>query len=607
MGIRYLDGTRLQRIFIAAANWVNARREHLNAINVFPIPDGDTGTNMAATLTYGVDGIAHLEHPSLDEVRRILGRTVLIGAQGNSGFILAQFMRGFLDGIAAGTRRIHREELGAACQNGFRRAYEAVLEPVEGTILTVMREWARTVEALSAELRDLGEILTGALERARAALAETREQMPLLREHEVVDAGAQGFVHMLEGINEFIRKGAVHPGRPPALERTPASIVDAAAQAGEIGNRYCTQALLEEPTCGVAELRALLQDLGDSLIVSGGSDLLKVHLHTDDPEELFTLLDGYGTLLQTHAEDMQSQTEAVAGQRRSMRRRAARGEVAIVMDSTCDLDPDVAATAGIGIVPCYVTFGEDRYRDRVELDTTRFYEMCATRAEHPLSSSPSLADFQTVYDEALTTHDHVLSLCLTSKMSGVYQVGAQAARELDPERITVVDTEVFSLGLGYMGLQLARRANEGAAVPELLHHLQEMREHSRLYCMTDTLEYVIRGGRVGKLRGFVGKTLGLLPVLSLQSGRLEPVGAARGAERGMADILRRLDDEIPEGMPVCGVVGHGGNPGMAGKIGAEFERRYNPVEMVYLEIGPAVGVHAGPGVWGIFYIAADTL
>ncbi len=607
MGIRYLDGTRLQRIFIAAANWVNARREQLNAINVFPVPDGDTGTNMAATLTYGVDGIAHLDRPSLEEVRAVLGRTVLIGAQGNSGFILAQFMRGFLDSFAADTRRIHREELGPACLNAFRRAYEAVLEPVEGTILTVMREWAHAVETRSKELRDLGEILEGALERARAALTATREQMSLLREHGVVDAGAQGFVHMLEGISEFIRRGAIHPGRPPVLQKAPPSLLEAAAASGNTSNRFCTQALIENPVCTAADLKAQLEPLGESLIVSGGADLLKVHLHTGDPDRLFTLLAACGTLLDTKVEDMRAQTEAVAGRRHRVRRPAAPGEVALIMDSTCDLQPDVAGEAGITIVPCYVTFGDERFRDRVELDTARFYELCRTRPEHPLTSHPTLADYREAYEEALGTHRHVLSLCLTSKLSGVYQVAVEAAREVDPERITVVDTGIFSLPFGFMGLRLARWIREGQGIPELLHHLEEMKHHSRLYCMLDTLEYVIRSGRVSKLRGRVGKAFGLLPILTIQDGLLEPVGKARGAEKGRADVLRRLDDEIPDGMPVCGVVGHGANPEAAEAIGRAFEQRFQPIEMIYLEIGPAIGVHAGPGVWGLFYISAECL
>ena len=155
MAIRYLDGRRLQRSFIAGANAVNAHRDQLNAINVFPVPDADTGTNMAATLTYAADGIAHLDDPSLDEVRHALGRAVLVGARGNSGFIISQFLRGFLEGIGEGVRRVHRSELARASQRGTQRAYEALMEPVEGTILTVMKEWSRAVTSLSRDLKDI--------------------------------------------------------------------------------------------------------------------------------------------------------------------------------------------------------------------------------------------------------------------------------------------------------------------------------------------------------------------------------------------------------------------------------------------------------------------
>ncbi len=606
MAIRYLNGTRLQRSFIAAANWVNAHREHLNAINVFPVPDGDAGTNMAATLAYAVDGIAHLNRPSLDEVRVALGRAVLVGARGNSGFILAQFTRGFLEGVGKGTRRLHRDELARACRKAFRRAYDAIVEPVEGTILTVMREWSRAVSNLSREPRDLGAILDGALERARLALEHTQEQMALLKKHGVVDAGAQGFVHMLEGISEFIHRGVLHPGRTEPAETIARGVLEAAGETGSLTYRYCTQVLIEQPGVGSEELKARLEPLGDSLIVGGGADLFKVHIHTNSPDEVFALLEEVGILLEAKAEDMQAQTDAVASRRPVARTRAPVQTVGIVMDSTCDLPPDLAAETGIMLVPCLIAFGDEVYKDQVELTTSRFYEMLRTHPLHPTTSQPAVGDMEDVYESALGSYERVLSVHLSKKLSGAYQTAVQAAEEVDRDRITVVDSETVTVPMGTMGLQLARRAREGMGVEELVHRLEEMRLHSRLYCVLETLECLVRGGRISRLGGWVGQVLGLLPILTIQDGTLEAVHKVRSSERGLEEIFRRFDDEIPEGVSVIGVTAHGGNPEMARRAGEEFERRYAPVEMMHFEIGPAVGTHAGPGAWGVFYLTAGT-
>ncbi len=606
MAIRYLNGARLQKTFIAASNWVNAHREHLNSINVFPVPDGDAGTNMAMTLAYAVDGIAHLDRPSLDEVRDELGRAVLVGAMGNSGFILAQFTRGFLEGFGRGTRRLHREELARACQKASQRAYDAIVEPVEGTILTVMREWSRAVTSLSREPRDIGAILDGALERAKLALARTQEQMALLKKHGVVDAGAQGFVHMLEGISELINRGVLHPARSEPAAAASAQALEAAGETASLTYRYCTQALVEEPGIGAQELKTRLKKMGDSLIVGGDSDLLKVHIHTNSPDEVFALLKEVGTLLDAGAEDMQAQTDALTSRRIQIKPRSQRQTVGIVMDSTCDLSLELAAEAGITVVPCLIAFGDEVLKDKVELTTDRFYEMLRTHPLHPTTSQPAPGDLEDVYETALHSYEEVLSVHLSGKMSGTFQVAVNAAEEVDRDRITVVDSETFTVPMGAMGLQLARQAREGKGVRELVYRLDEMRRHSRLYCVLETLECLIKGGRVSRLRGWVGQVLGLLPVLTIQDGMLEAVHKVRSSQSGLEEILKRLDDEIPEGVPIVGVTAHGANPEMAQRAGEEFERRYCPAEMLHLEIGPVIGAHAGPGAWGIFYLAVGT-
>ena len=164
----------------------------------------------------------------------------------------------------------------------------------------------------------------------------------------------------------------------------------------------------------------------------------------------------------------------------------------------------------------------------------------------------------------------------------------------------------MTVTMGLIGLKLAQRARDGTSLEELLFRMREMQAHSRLYCVLETIDCLIKGGRISRTRGWVGQTLGLLPILTLQDGLLVAIQKVRNSEKGFEEVFRRLDDEIPEGMPVIGASAHGLNPEMAMRASGEFRRRYSPVEMLDVEIGPAVGAHAGPGAWGIAYLGADS-
>jgi DegV family protein with EDD domain len=220
---------------------------------------------------------------------------------------------------------------------------------------------------------------------------------------------------------------------------------------------------------------------------------------------------------------------------------------------------------------------------------------------------PALADYHDAYEAALQTHDHILSVHLSENWSGTFGGAVDAAREIDADRITVVDSETLTAALGVMGIRLARLARRGAGVSELVHRLEEMRTHSRLYAMLETIEYLVRGGRLSRIKGAIGQALGLLPVLTVHGGSMDAVHRVRKTERGMDFMFQRLADEIPEGAPVIGASAHAENPEMATAVTQRFREQFRPEEMFEVTIGPAVGSHTGPGAWGVFYLigAAD--
>ena len=206
MAIEYIDGIRLYKSIAAGLRRVVSRQEYLNKINVFPVPDGDTGTNMAYTLTSIEEGIQNNAYSDIKKMSMAIADSALDGARGNSGAILAQFFVGFADGIKD-VKKINTKEFSQAISHAKDYSYDALIKPREGTILSVIRSWSESLESLSEKSNDFSTMLSSGLINAQKALEDTPKQLEVLAKAGVLDAGAQGFVDMLSGIQEFIESG----------------------------------------------------------------------------------------------------------------------------------------------------------------------------------------------------------------------------------------------------------------------------------------------------------------------------------------------------------------------------------------------------------------
>ena len=292
---------RFARMFIAAEKLLTVRAARINRLNVFPVPDGDTGSNLAQTLRAAVD--AGLEAPTTDpgEFAAVVARGALLGARGNSGVILSQYLRGFAEGMA-GVQGVDGPGLVQALSGASRAAYAAVPQPVEGTILTAARKVA---EATSASTGSLQSVLETATSAAQLAVSQTPEELPILREAGVVDAGAFGLATILEGM--------LHGARGDAI------VEEAGADEGPIAAihlaedtyGYCTQFLLRGDGLDSTEVRERLTDLGDSLLVVGDETVLRVHLHTLTPGEAIDRILKLGSVEAVRIDDMQRQNRAL--------------------------------------------------------------------------------------------------------------------------------------------------------------------------------------------------------------------------------------------------------------------------------------------------------
>jgi DAK2 domain fusion protein YloV len=296
------DGQSLRRALIAARQWLEKHAVAVNALNVFPVPDGDTGTNMLLTMNAALAEIERSPEDSASVVAHAVAHGALMGARGNSGVILSQIFRGFarvLDGKATFSALDFAEAAQEACDT----AYQGVVKPVEGTILTVARESARAAREAAGQTDDVVQVLAQSVEAARVTNALTPELLPVLKQAGVVDAGGQGLVYILEGALRYLR------GESVEIDVEMDAVVDLKSTlgAGEEGYGYDVQFLLTGESLDVDEIRRTIDAMGDSTLVVGDASFLKVHVHVHDPGEPISYAVSLGVIGDVIVENMEEQ------------------------------------------------------------------------------------------------------------------------------------------------------------------------------------------------------------------------------------------------------------------------------------------------------------
>ena len=578
-----------------------AGRDELNRINVFPVPEGDTGTNMCLTLRAVAAALRNLGDDNaslpLPHVAETMAQASVRGARGNSGMMLSEFLIVFREGI--GERfRINARELAAAIGIGFERLSSSLDEPMEGTILTVARETAAEAGRAGGE-SDLRVFMRRIVHQAEQALQRTPELLAALKKAGVVDAGAKGFVRLLDGVKRLIDEGQIAEG---AVDREGAESSNAAAQAeveADRDYRYCTELMVRSPALpDPAAVRQALRSHGGSIVVLATGDLLKAHVHTDAPDAVFQLASTWGTLESTKADDMRAQHQALQ----------ARRPVALITDTACDLPDELVLQYDIGLVPMQLIVDEHSYRDRLELTAAEFFRRMRAGLDAS-TSQPAPQAFGDAYQDAARAGDHVIAVTVSSGLSGTHANAVAAAKRFDPEggRVTVVDSRTASLGQGLLVVRGVELAAAGWQPRAIVGELERVRAQSGGVFTVDNFERLVRSGRVGRGRAWLGTKLNLKPVMGLTiEGKIEPVGRARGREGARKRLLELLDRALtprPRALRL-GVV-HGDVPELAEALRVELVARYRPIQCLVSPITPVIAAHAGIGAWGVFYQNED--
>ncbi|MBO0441067.1 DAK2 domain-containing protein [Candidatus Enterococcus ikei] len=325
MNVTEISASQFQEMVQAGASRLHVNAEYVNSLNVFPVPDGDTGTNMNLSMTSGAKAVADSRSEKVGELTTILSKGLLMGARGNSGVILSQLFRGFSKQIPD-VETLNAKDLAAAFTHGVETAYKAVMKPVEGTILTVSREAARSGERKAKETDDCIEVMEAVVKGAKRALAKTPDLLPVLKEVGVVDSGGQGLLFIYEGFlealsGEFLATEVYEPS-PGEMDE----MVNAEHHRGVSGHvatedikfGYCTEIMVqigEGPTVDsdfdYETFRNYLNELGDSLLVVNDDEIIKVHVHTEHPGEVMNYGQKFGSLVKIKVDNMRLQHETL--------------------------------------------------------------------------------------------------------------------------------------------------------------------------------------------------------------------------------------------------------------------------------------------------------
>jgi len=590
--IRYLTGDHLRQAVIAGAHRIIANKDYLDLINVFPVPDLDTGTNLAATMNAVLRALKQPQS-SFAAVSETIASSALAGARGNSGVIMAQFLQG-LHEETSDQLRVSVAKFVAAVKRAATRAREALAAPQEGTILTVISDFVDHVTLQATRLGDFVPLMEEGVQVARRSLAETTNQLAVLRKAGVVDAGALGFVNFLEGILDCFQRGTVAVKVGEQEPKAPVAPVHD-APSHRINFRYCTEAVVAGDRIDRAELKSCLASMGNSIVVAGTEREVHVHLHSNAPAYVLETLAELGKIRSHSLEDMLAQVEVTSGV-------VNRSGVVVVTDSVCDLPLSFLTAERIHVVPVQVAFGEEEYLDRVEITPKQFYAKLASSQIPPKTSQPSPAEFLRVYRYLTRYCAGILSIHVSSEVSGTYQVALTAARTVSDETgvpIEVIDSRLAASAQGLVVWAAARAVAAELPLSTCRQLTEEAAASADIFVFVPTVECFVRGGRLSPVQGKIAEWLHLKPILTIKEGTIAVAGKAIGQRRAMRKTLCLATERANKMGAPAFIVAHSDAVELATRYAESLRHRFPRSLVMITDAAPALGAHAGPGGTGI--------
>jgi len=587
--ITILDGRSLYYAFLAGAQRVFENQGLINKINVFPVADADTGTNLASMMRSIVD--SPIPTDNIKVTASALAEAALVGARGNSGIIFAQFLYGFSNEIVS-EEEFTVESFAKSIRSAVTYAYEAIANPVEGTMISVIREWAEFIYKMKGLIDDFVELLIKAFQIAKDSLVATTHQLEVLAKANVVDAGAKGFVLFLEGMIDFfknrqsIRKLTLAANEITLLETDTFSHE-------EITYRYCCEALLSldnHPKENKDSIRKSIEHFGDSMVVAGSDKKLRFHIHSDDPISLFDVVGKKSSISYQKVDDMVMQQDIA---------HARKWPIALLTDSTCDIPQELLEKYQINIVPLSLHVGASHFLDRTTISSEQFYNLLDSSPVYPTTAQPSYKDFINKYSFLGTHFDSTIGIHISKNFSGTFSNSSRAAKavsEQSGKRISVFSSNRVSSALGLIVLRTAEAIENGLTHDEISESIPEWSLKSRILVSALTVKYLVKSGRLSYSKGVMGKLMGVTPMITMtDDGKGDTFGKAFSEAGSIKKIIKEIESLASRGEVWGYAISHIRNASSANWYAEKLELLLGQKPRFITDCSPVLGVNGGPG------------
>jgi DegV family protein with EDD domain len=581
MEMKHLDVSTIHGAFLTACEAIIINRENLNAINLFPVADGDTGDNMSST------ALAIITHSSskssLKETLQSLAHSALIGARGNSGMIFSQFFNGLTE-TELGTEKIDPPTFAQLIAKASASVRSSILNPVEGTIITVIDAWSASINKVVKEFNCFKKMLSATLSEVTLALQSTAITLPVLKDAQVVDSGALGFYHFINGFVEYlnnpreINKARLQVEQTETLHEPPTNGIQPT-------QRYCTEILLSGTDLNRADIAKNLEQFGDSVVSSGNSNLCRVHVHCKQPSLVFEELMKKGTITQAKAEDMLRQFQII---------HQAKYPIALVTDSSADIPQSILDQYQIHIIQLNMHLDEHHLIDRICVNQEKFYNNLPKLKSYPKTSFPSPALIKSQINHLAKHYQEVLVLPIAQSLSGTHDAIVKASEGMN--NVHVINSCLTSVGLGFLVSHAAQLIDSGLDINNIKQRLLRKIPKIKVYVYVDQFESLIRSGRISKLSGKIAQFANLKPLITLDElGKAVVFDKAFSELKAWDKIIQHVKTFSPNSVIDNYALVHAGVPDKIQQFAELTSESFNKEPMFIEHVSTALGLHAGKG------------
>ncbi len=585
-----IENSELINALVSGFHYVITKQDYLNQINIFPVADGDTGTNLSLTIASALEVIKTNDKKNLQKLLKLISEALLDNARGNSGAIFAQFFQGLSDHSKEYSQfTVH--SLSRAFNQGYQYAYEALTTPREGTILSVMHTFADSVAKLVSENpnTEFEEIINIAQLDVDKALLNTTQQLSILKKAGLVDSGAQGFVFLIKGMSYYLKNKEIKslPNTPFVNAIRKQENIYASNHQSQF--RYCTECFINSNEINRKKLKEALVDHGDSMVLAGSKHKVKVHIHTNYPDKVFTVAKKFGEVSGKKADDMFIQQNTVTNKSKKF---------AVITDTGADISDEDIERLNIHMVPCRIQFGNEDYLDKVSISSKEFYLKIKGNKNYPTTSRPSPGDFLRQFQFLTSHYEKVLSINLSSHASGTYEGAKLAARRNKlSENIYVIDSLNASMGQGQLTVLAAECATAGLSINKTLQIIKKKIPKIKTFIMLQDLTFAVNGGRLPKWVKFIANIFQLTPIMCIKkNGKIGIAACFFGRRNQIRKYAKFISSLYHDNEKVQVGIGHAVFEEGAEKLAKKIQKKIKQIDkMTICELGPALGAHGGPG------------